>query len=410
MKTISNNYDINQEPIVISKITSDIFLKQEHPADLMALYWFYYYTAKWQKTDKAKATTSYAAKGLKWSEDRIRRTKKILIQLGLIEDITSRDKNTNKITGHYIYVKFIWWDKNKTDSFDKEKPHCGKTHRVENSEGNALITGNGNALITGNKNIYTFFLEKWNEQKIKVHKKITSKKESAIKKALKDFTQEEILKSFQNYATVLHSPEYYWDHSWTMEDFLQRGLHKFVDEADPLNTFKNNSSPTKTALPEIPLDELSSSGFPLITNSYDRKRKLKYRKTVEEWQLLFEKYTNKLLNADIWKQNHTPNKITVFNGICSMQKWLDNVDFDFDPAGGGSLHYRIYPLNKLIDYYILCINDWWGNWMGGVKDSAFDVNSKIFKMFIRELEESFTVHIPINSKGWNNDSDWAPRN
>jgi hypothetical protein len=80
---MKKSYDINQEPIVISKITSDIFLKQKHPSDLMALYWFH--TAKWQKTNKARATTSYAAKGLKWSEDRIRRTKKILIQLGLIK-------------------------------------------------------------------------------------------------------------------------------------------------------------------------------------------------------------------------------------------------------------------------------------------------------------------------------------
>jgi hypothetical protein len=95
-------------------------------------------------------------------------------------------------------------------------------------------------------NIYTLFLEKWNEQKIILHKKITSKKLSSIKKALKDFSQEEIFKSFQNYATVLHSPEYFWNYTWTMEDFLQRGLHKFVNEAKPLTAFLNNSPPTKT--------------------------------------------------------------------------------------------------------------------------------------------------------------------
>ena len=66
-------YDKNQEPIVISKATSDIFLKEKNPSELMALYWFYYYTAKWQGTNNAKATTFYAAKGLKWGEDKIRR-------------------------------------------------------------------------------------------------------------------------------------------------------------------------------------------------------------------------------------------------------------------------------------------------------------------------------------------------
>lgn len=237
---MKNSYDINQEPIVISKITSDIFLKQEHPADLMALYWFYYYTAKWQKTEKAKATTSYAAKGLKWSEDCIRRTKKILIHLGLIEDITSRDTQTNKITGHYIYVKFIWWDKNKTDSFDTEKPPSGKTVSLEKSEGNALNTNKENALNT-NKIIYTIFLNKWNENKIIIHNKITSKKEKAIKKALKDFTQEDILNAIQNYGTIINSNEYYFNYKWNLEDFLNRGIDKFVDEANPLTNMKANN-------------------------------------------------------------------------------------------------------------------------------------------------------------------------
>lgn len=404
---MKNSYDINQEPIVISKITSDIFLKQEHPADLMALYWFYYYTAKWQKTDKAKATTSYTAKGLKWSEDRIRRTKKILIQLGLIEDITSRDKDTNKITGHYIYVKFIWWDKNKIDDLDQEKPHSEKTHRVENSEGNALNTINQNALNTNIKNnIYTLFLEKWNEQKIIIHKKITSKRKKVIDKVLKtkDYSQEEIFKAFQNYATALHSPDYFWNYTWSMEDFLQRGLHKFVDEVSPLTNLKANppfSDSQPTSLSEA---KLSSAGFPLITRSYDRTSKK--RKTKEEWQELFEGYVGKLLDADIWKENHIPDTTIIFNGVVSMQEWLDNVDFNL--YGGASLCNRIKPLNKLIDYYIICINDWW-DWMGGVKDNAFNVNAKIFKMFMHEMENSFATHIDIKSKGWENDSDWTPR-
>ena len=90
-----------------------------------------------------------------------------------------------------------------------------------------------------------------------------------------------------------------------------------------------------------------------------------------------------------------------------MQEWLDRVDYDFD--GGANLKNRIKPLDDLIFYYIRCINDWWGSWMDGVKDNVFDVNSKIFKMFIREMETSFALPIQINSKGWENDSDWVPR-
>ena len=403
---MKNSYDINQEPIVISKITSDIFLKQEHPADLMALYWFYYYTAKWQGTDKARATTSYAAKGLKWSEDRIRRTKKILIQLGLIEDIQNKKGKFEKC---YIYVKFIWWDKRKYNDFnDDSRPQGfregGELGSPQNPEGNALNTLNGNALNTLNGNaLNILFLKKWNEQKIIIHKKITSKKLSSIKKALKDFTQEEIFKSFQNYATILHSPDYFWNYTWTMEDFLQRGLHRFVDEAKPLTNLKNNFPvDSKNQTPSQP-SKLSPAGFPVIDRTYDRTANKK--KTVDEWQKQLERYANQLLDANIWKENYSPDKITVFNGVISMQKWLDNIDYDcLSSAAGGSLEFRIYPLDKLIDYYILCIGEWW-SWMDGVKDNVFDVNNKIFKMFIYELEISFAVRIDIKSKGWINDSD-----
>jgi hypothetical protein len=156
-KSPNEQYNINQEPIVISKITSDIILNQnflkgivyKHPGDLMALYWFYYYTAKWQKTNNPKATTSYAAKGLKWSEDRIRQTKKQLIKLELIEDITSRNKDTNQITGHYIYVKFIWWDKFNINTFNKEKtpkPAYGSPQGMGIIESNSFSSSSRNSL------------------------------------------------------------------------------------------------------------------------------------------------------------------------------------------------------------------------------------------------------------------------
>ena len=103
-------YDINLEPIILSKPLLDQLLQQDEgsPADLIALYVFYYYTAKWQKTNQPKPTTSYAANGLEWGMSRLRRTKKILIHMRLIEDITTKDITSGKVTGHYIKVNFIW--------------------------------------------------------------------------------------------------------------------------------------------------------------------------------------------------------------------------------------------------------------------------------------------------------------
>lgn len=146
-KREKNQYDVQEEPIVISKITMDILLKQKKPSDLIALYLFYYYTAKWQKTNTIKSTTLYTAKGLKWGEDRIRKNKKQLIDLELIEDI--QDKKDGKIVGWYIRVKFIWWNKKRISSFHPQGfPHGGNSHTVENNQTNALNTHTLNALNT----------------------------------------------------------------------------------------------------------------------------------------------------------------------------------------------------------------------------------------------------------------------
>lgn len=107
-----SGYNIKDEPIVISKYLLDMLLNPksnryadpEHPSDLIALYLFYYYTAKWQKTSRVQATTGYAAEGLKWSVPRVQRTKKVLIELGVIEDVQDRD-DAGKRERAYILLR-----------------------------------------------------------------------------------------------------------------------------------------------------------------------------------------------------------------------------------------------------------------------------------------------------------------
>lgn len=135
--------------IILTKMTIDRFLKEENPDQLIALYTFYYYTAKWQKTNSIKCTTSYAGKGLGWNERKIMKVKKQLMELGLIEDISRRDKN-GKISGHFIKINYVI--KNTTiSSHPVKKPHCGKNHTVEKKQTNALSDINKNALNTNNK-------------------------------------------------------------------------------------------------------------------------------------------------------------------------------------------------------------------------------------------------------------------
>ena len=104
----------------------------------------------------------------------------------------------------------------------------------------------------GRELIYNRFLEEWNGWRIINHKKITTRMKKAIDKVLKsaDYPLTEVFKAFGNYAVVLKSRDHIWSYKWTMEDFLNRGLHKFVDEAQPFdNNKKDVMSKPKTNNP-----------------------------------------------------------------------------------------------------------------------------------------------------------------
>jgi hypothetical protein len=69
----------------------------------------------------------------------------------------------------------------------------------------------------------------WNSLGIIKHKKMTDRMRSALKSALKNYTKEEICQAMSNYAEILHGVEYYWQYRWTFDEFLHRGLEKFMD-------------------------------------------------------------------------------------------------------------------------------------------------------------------------------------
>lgn len=163
--TNTQSYNIQEEPIVLSKPLLDKLLKQEKPADLISLYTFYYYTAKWQSTNITKATTSYTATGLGWSESRVRKTKKKLKNLHLVEDIRIKNEKTNQIVGHFIKVNFTWIK-------EKNGPMPPISHNVGKQEANALRTNNRIKNIKKdfpennfptNWQEYTAFQKSWNE-------------------------------------------------------------------------------------------------------------------------------------------------------------------------------------------------------------------------------------------------------
>ena len=58
--------DIADDLLILNKITIDRLFQLDNCADCIALYVFYYKTAKWQKTDTVKANDQYVKKSLKW--------------------------------------------------------------------------------------------------------------------------------------------------------------------------------------------------------------------------------------------------------------------------------------------------------------------------------------------------------
>jgi len=131
-------YSIEDEPIVLSKVLLDILLPQENSSDLIALYCFYYYTAKWQKTDQPRATSSYVMSGLNWGEIRFIKAKRVLRELHLIQDVDSRGAD-GRVICHYIKLNFLW--KNTISTTPLANDPDGET--------------GSNALKTNNKSIFS---------------------------------------------------------------------------------------------------------------------------------------------------------------------------------------------------------------------------------------------------------------
>ena len=101
--------------------------------------------------------------------------------------------------------------------------------------------------IEVSKNIKIIF-NFWNNQKIVEHKKLTDKMKTKINSALKEYSLEDIKKSISNYSTVLSNKKYFWSYKWTLEDFLVRGLTKFLDV--PLKNYETEESKKLPPLPD----------------------------------------------------------------------------------------------------------------------------------------------------------------
>lgn len=77
------------------------------------------------------------------------------------------------------------------------------------------------------ENIYSH----WNSKNIINHKSLTSDIEKAIEKAVKKYSEEDIIQAINNYADILSS-EFYFSYKWSLRDFLNRnnGISTFMND------------------------------------------------------------------------------------------------------------------------------------------------------------------------------------
>ena len=128
--------DIADDLLILNKITIDRLFQLDNCADCIALYIFYYKTAKWQKTDTVKANDQYVKKSLKWGISKIQKTKQTLKEHGLI-DIVQRRKD-GKIEGWFIKVSYLVSERKA----DEIKIKVQESNNTQNEQVENYTSGN----------------------------------------------------------------------------------------------------------------------------------------------------------------------------------------------------------------------------------------------------------------------------
>ena len=91
-----------ENAIIIHPHLLQKFMKHKKEfANLLALYSFYIYHAQLQKTNQPLATDEFTRRGMNWASDRVKKTKKLLKEMKVIEVVQKRQY-------YYIHLFFIY--------------------------------------------------------------------------------------------------------------------------------------------------------------------------------------------------------------------------------------------------------------------------------------------------------------
>lgn len=137
----------------------------------------------------------------------------------------------------------------------KTTPPGGKNNHIDKSIDKSI---NNIYIYSSSNNEIKEIINLWNSKNITECNKETKKLHKEIDKAIKEYNLKEIKEAIDNYDTVLKDKDYYYDHIYKLENFIDKGLNKFVKDGEHYLNYKNKSI---TNLEDKPKDRIIDINF-----------------------------------------------------------------------------------------------------------------------------------------------------
>lgn len=185
------------------------------------------------------------SRDLNISESKIRSRIDLFVEAGMISKISNNKYSILTVKNWSEYQKNNHQSSQNKDQQNDQSDSLEITEEVAVNDQEKSHTDDQQKTTVKNeknvkKDIYSIF-EFWNEQKIVVHRKLTGKMETATKGALKDYSKDELQEAIANYSQIVKDSRYYFNHKWTLEEFVRRGLEKFMDGAVARENYLNGT-------------------------------------------------------------------------------------------------------------------------------------------------------------------------
>jgi hypothetical protein len=127
-----NQFALEEKLLITDITTMSMLFSQPNGADCVALYFFYYKTAKLQRTNQVRATELFCRTGLSWGVKRFREAFEILKKLDLVQHIKSGEK---------WYIKINYFKRNSAkNSLVESEPNSAKKELV--ASGTQMLSNN----------------------------------------------------------------------------------------------------------------------------------------------------------------------------------------------------------------------------------------------------------------------------